>query len=456
MRGLPLAVVAFGAVALLAFPPPGRTSGAPPELPSLSGTVERVVAGVVSISATGAVSSSVDMTDPFVAPFFASPDNIIQFSFEATASGVIVDAERGYILTNSHVIADAERIVVTFSDGAAVDAEVVGSDPSTDLAVLRVPPPAERLTALTFGDSDALRVGDYVLAVGSPFGLSQSVTMGIVSGLGRSGLGVRGFEDFIQTDASINPGNSGGALVDLDGRLVGINSAIIGLSGGNVGVGFAIPINLARNVMTQLIDRGRIRRGELGVLMQNLTPELAEAFMLPDASGVIVTDFLAESGAARAGIGVGDIILAVNETPVADIAALYAELGLLEAGEMVDLTLTGRLGSRTVKVTLDEAIVDEVAVDDPNSSLHGVVLAPPGGPVEFRGLLRGALVVTVDDNTSASLSGLRPGDLILEIRDRRINSPQDAIEAAGETDDSLLLRLVRSGRSQFLAIGASP
>jgi S1-C subfamily serine protease len=221
-------------------------------------------------------------------------------------------------------------------------------------------------------------------------------------------------------------------------------------------VGFAIPINFARNVMTQLIDRGRIRRGELGVLMQNLTPELAEAFMLPDASGVIVTDFLAESGAARAGIGVGDIILAVNETPVADIAALYAELGLLEAGEMVDLTLTGRLGSRTVKVTLDEAIVDEVAVDDPNSSLHGVVLAPPGGPVEFRGLLRGALVVTVDDNTSASLSGLRPGDLILEIRDRRINSPQDAIEAAGETDDSLLLRLVRSGRSQFLAIGASP
>ena len=443
---------ALGAAMLLALPAPGKAAQTPPQLPSLASTVERVVAGVVSVAATGSVSTSVDMSDPFIAPFFASPDSIFEFSFESSASGVIVDAENGFILTNSHIIENAERIVVTFSDDMTVDAEVVGADPATDLAVLRVPLPAGGLTALPLGDSDALRVGDYVLAVGSPFGLSQSVTMGIVSGLGRSGLGIHGFEDFIQTDASINPGNSGGALVDLEGRLVGINSAIIGLSGGNVGVGFAIPINLAQQVMGTLIAQGRIRRGELGLLLQNVTPELTEALKLPRAGGVIVTDVLAGSGAAAAGIGVGDAILGVNGTPVADIAALQAQLGLLEAGAVVDLQIAGRQGERTVPTTLDEPVVDEVVVDDPQSLLHGVELAPPGGPMEFRGVLQGALVVNVPADTAAAQSGLRPGDLILEIRGRRVASPQEAIDAAHGTGAHLLLRVVRGGRSQFLAI----
>jgi Do/DeqQ family serine protease len=460
MRANGLAAAAFGTALLLAFPNHGRAE-TPPGMPSLAATVERVVAGVVSVAATGAVSTSVDMADPFIAPFFGSPDSVFEFSFESSASGVIIDAGNGYILTNSHIIENAERILVTFSDDMAVTAEVVGADPATDLAVLRVPLPAGGLTALPLGDSDALRVGDYVLAVGSPFGLSQSVTMGIVSGLGRSGLGIRGFEDFIQTDASINPGNSGGALVDLNGRLVGINSAIIGLSGGNVGVGFAIPINLARNVMMQLIAKGTIRRGELGLLLQNVTPELAEALALPGVDGVIVTDVLAESGAARAGIGVGDVIRGVNGSAITDIASLHTRLGLLEAGTMVELQLTGRRGTRTVPTELDEPTADEVTVDDPRSLLDGVMLAPPGGPMEFRGMLQGALVVNVPGSTAASLSGLRPGDLILEIGGRRILSPEEAIDAAHEAVDAaheavghLLLRLVRGGRSQFLAIKA--
>jgi serine protease Do/serine protease DegQ len=259
-------------------------------LPTLAPMLEKVTPAVVNIATVGHIRIQQNplLNDPYFRRFFNIPDQPRERQTQSLGSGVVIDAARGYVLTNHHVIDKADQIKVMLRDGRQFDAQLIGADSESDVAVVRIP--AERLTALTLADSDHLRVGDFVVAIGNPFGLGQTVTSGIVSALGRSGLGIEGFEDFIQTDASINPGNSGGALVNLRGELVGLNTAIIAPGGGNVGIGFAIPINMAHAIMEQLVTHGAVKRGQLGITAQDLTPELAQAFGLAQERGTVVTE----------------------------------------------------------------------------------------------------------------------------------------------------------------------
>lgn len=324
-------------------------------IPTIAPMLERATAAVVNI-AVGTSTSPVDnplYRDPFFRRFFDLPPAAPRQQRLSAGSGVIVDADRGYILTNHHVVAGGDRIEVTLKDRRQLQAELVGSDPATDIALLRVRPGG--LTSLPLGDSDRLRVGDFVVAIGNPFGLGQTVTSGIVSALGRSGLRVEGYEDFIQTDAAINPGNSGGALVTLDGRLAGINTAIVTPAGGNVGIGFAVPANMALSVMQQLAEHGEVRRGQLGVTIQDLTPELSEALGASVDGGAVISGVGEGTPAARAGLRPGDLIVAVDGRPVRGSADLRNRIGLLRAGQTVELTVLRDGRRRTVEARLARA-----------------------------------------------------------------------------------------------------
>ncbi|MGH8120162.1 MAG: Do family serine endopeptidase, partial [Gammaproteobacteria bacterium] len=309
------------------------------ELPSLAPMLENVTPAVVNIATEGRIQLRQNplFADPFFQQFFNIPDQPIERKTQSLGSGVIVDAKRGLVLTNNHVIANAVQITVTLRDGRHLEAELVGTDPETDVAVIRIP--AEKLSALQPADSDKLRVGDFVVAIGNPFGLGQTVTSGIVSALSRSGLGIEGYEDFIQTDASINPGNSGGALVNLTGELIGINTAIFSQSGGNIGIGFAIPINLALSIMEQLLQHGQVQRGYLGVQVQDLSPDLAEAFGLKQQSGAVVNRIMENSPAAKAGLQPGDIITRINSRSIKNAGDVRNQIGLLRVGDNVDFEI---------------------------------------------------------------------------------------------------------------------
>ena len=282
------------------------------------------------------------LDDPFFRHFFNIPDQPRERKAQSVGSGVVVDARRGYVITNHHVIDGAEKITVTLSNGRQLAAKVIGSDPESDVAVIQIP--GGNLTALPLADSQRLRVGDFVVAVGNPFGLGQTVTSGIVSALGRTGLGIQGYEDFIQTDASINPGNSGGALVNLRGELVGINTAIIAPGGGNVGIGFAIPSNMVSRLMNQIIAHGSVRRGQLGVSVQDLTPELAQAFNIPADQGAVIAQVSPRSAAARAGLKEGDVVLRINDRTIRDIPAwISSTSGLRTAIHLPELQVRHRV-----------------------------------------------------------------------------------------------------------------
>src|SRR5579875_3868507 len=339
---------------------PQALAGAP--IPIIGGTpvtsvadvVARVTPGVVGIS----VHSEVQMVnplaqDPLFRQFFNFRDQPIERETEAVGSGVIVDAARGYVLTNSHVVDNAKKIEVTTKDNRRFTATLIGRDTGTDIALLQIP--ADNLTAVPIGDSSQLRVGDFVLAIGNPFGLGQTVTSGIVSALGRTGLGIEGYEDFIQTDASINPGNSGGPLVNLQGQVVGINTAILAPSGGNIGIGFAIPINMARRVMDEIIRYGAVRRGRIGVEIQDLTPDLAQALGTRETQGAVIVRVLPGSPAARAGLEPRDVVVAVDGVPVHNAAELKNRVGLAQIGDTVQLTVERGGAARTVSVRIEQA-----------------------------------------------------------------------------------------------------
>jgi len=419
-------------------------------LPSLAPMLERVTPAVVNISTVTQIEVETHplLRDPFFRYFFELPRKRRERENQSLGSGVIVDAERGIVLTNHHVVDQADVIDVRLRDGRELKAELVGSDPETDIAVLRIL--AQDLTAVALGNSDALRVGDFVVAIGSPFGLSHTVTSGIVSALGRSGLGIEGFESFIQTDASINPGNSGGPLVDLHGRLVGINTAILAPSGGNVGIGFAIPVAMVRTVADQLLEHGKVRRGLLGVAVQDLTPELARALGTGNADGAVVSHVEPGSAAAAAGLHPGDLIVAVNGRPVTGAGALKAHIGLMRVGTPLELELI-REGAR---IRLKSAVADPYA-----GYVEGKRLAPQlqgaklGDRIEGSGgnRLSAVAVGTVDKDSPAWFTGLRAGDLLLEVNQERIRNLKELTRVLHWTRTLVSLKIRRDGRIILLS-----
>jgi len=336
---------------------PGTATAASVALPSLAPVIKATSPAVVNIATRGTLTERVAgnplREDPYFRRFFNAPEGgqVRRRQFESAGSGVIVDAKRGYIVTNRHVIENASEITVTLLDNRHFDAKVVGSDEGTDLAVLKVDEP--HLTEMPLGDSSHLEVGDWVVAIGNPFGLKHTVTAGIVSALGRTGLHPHGYEDFIQTDASINPGNSGGALVNLNGELIGINSAILSKDGGNIGIGFAIPVNMVKAVMEQLITYGEVKRGVVGIKLRDVTPEAAESLKLVNARGVQISEVAPGSPADLAGIKVGDVALSMNGVPVEAAAQLRNALALLRVGQSVELRLLRNGAERNVTLTIN-------------------------------------------------------------------------------------------------------
>jgi Do/DeqQ family serine protease len=356
-----VAPLAIAPVALAPLARPALAAGLIPEVgggavPSLAPMLSRITPGVVNIAVRGRVKEQNPLLqDPFFRHFFNLPQNqqSQERETQATGSGVIVDAAQGYVLTNGHVVENATRIEVTTKDNRRLTAKLIGRDADTDVAVLQIP--AGNLVAVPMGDSDHLQVGDFVLAIGNPFGLGQTVTSGIVSALGRSGLGIEGYEDFIQTDASINPGNSGGPLVNLRGECVGINTAILAPGGGNIGIGFAVPVNIARKVMEQLIRFGEVKRGRIGVAIQDLTPDLAQAMSTAHTTGAVIARVDPASPAERAGLHTGDLVVAVNGVAVKSGTQLRNMIGLTRIGDNVELTVDRRGAERKVAVHVDPA-----------------------------------------------------------------------------------------------------
>jgi serine protease Do len=317
-------------------------------VPTLAPLVREVTPAVVNISVHGRIREDNPLyRDPIFREYFDVPKQL-EKEINATGSGVIVDAPRGYVLTNNHVVEQVSTVQITTKDGRQLAAKVMGRDPATDIAVLKISSPAG-LKAISFGDSDALEVGDFVIAIGNPFGLGQTVTSGLVSALSRTGLGKQGYEDFIQTDAAINPGNSGGALVNLKGELIGINSAIISPGGGNVGIGFAIPINMARRVMEQIVENGRVERGRIGVSLQDIHPSSERS------DGARIAEVAAGSPAEKAGLRKGDVITRADDRPIRSAAQLRNLVGLARIGEQVRLTVERAGVSQTANVTVSAA-----------------------------------------------------------------------------------------------------
>jgi len=433
-----LAVLLAAAVAAHAALPIG--DGRTP-VPTLAPMLADVTPAVVNISTVSrqAMQTNPLLRDPFFRRFFDIPDRP-QRQERSAGSGVIVDARNGYVLTNHHVIRDASEILVTLKDRRTLKAQRIGSDPGTDIAVLRVEPQA--LAALRIGDSDQLAVGDFVLAIGNPFGLGQTVTSGIVSALGRTGLNIEGYEDFIQTDAAINPGNSGGALVNLRGELIGINTAIIGPAGGNVGIGFAVPANIARAVMDQIVRFGEVRRGRLGIDSQELTPELARSLSVAVTEGALITGVEQGSPAERAGLRRGDVVVAANGRPVRGSADLRVKVGLVPAGEEVELRVLREGRQQTLRARVAQpqvASVDGQAVPE----LAGAAVANIERGMPMHGRIEGALVAQVEPNSPAWMQGLRPGDIIYGVNRRRVRNVGELMGALKAVEGQLALLLVR-------------
>jgi len=389
-------------------------------LPTLAPVLEKVTPAVVNIAVLQKSPEDENpmLRDPFFRRFFGLPgDSQPQI---AAGSGVIVDAKNGYVITNAHVVKDAREVVITLKDNRRLPAKLVGADPGTDIALLQIA--ATRLVDTKWGDSDALRVGDFVIAIGNPFGIGQTATSGIVSALGRSGLSMEGYEYFIQTDASINPGNSGGALINLRGELVGINSAIIGPSGGNVGIGFAVPSVLARAVMDQLIRFGEVKRGRLGISMQDVA----------GGEGAQVADVQGNSPAAQAGLKAGDVVIALNGRPVRGAAELRARLSVVPVGESVDLRVQrgpeAQAPPLVLRARIGELDKGQLAGGQMIAELPGAAVAP----AERRGLPgrnRAVLVTGVEAGSPAFGHGLRAGDLIIGVNQRRVTSVVELAKA---------------------------
>jgi Do/DeqQ family serine protease len=428
--------------------------------------LKRVSPAVVNIS----VDSTVEVKNPLLEnpefrQFFHVPEDSKPMTerVHAVGSGVIFDASHGYLLTNHHVVDKADKIVVTLSDRRQVPASLVATDPKSDVAVLKIS--ADHLTQLPLGESKALRVGDYVVAIGDPFGVGQAATFGIVSALGRDSVGIEGYEDFIQTDASINPGNSGGALVDMTGRLVGINTAILSRSSGNVGVGFAIPINMANAIARELIAHGKVTRGELGVVAQDLSPTLARALGINLTSGAVISDVQPKSMAESAGLKPGDVVTALDGQPVLTSGQLRNVIGAKQPGAGLRISLlrdgktfdvAARLGRPEQKdVQEAKATTPVSAKTPPGGRLSGLTLAPIPNGSKLYGKVTGVYVAGIESGSGAEEAGLAQGDVIVSADRKPVSTPTDLarIVQAENKDQPVLLRVQRGDSSLFVAIG---
>jgi len=421
---LALTLIAVGAAAQIPSGAPVRDG-----VPTLAPILEKVTPAVVNIAVLQASPEEQNpmLRDPFFRRFFGMPGQ--SESQIAAGSGVIVDAKNGYVLTNAHVVKDAREVLITLKDNRRLPAKLVGADPGTDIAVVRVEP--KNLVDVRFGDSDALQVGDFVIAIGNPFGIGQTATSGIVSALGRSGLSKEGYEHFIQTDASINPGNSGGALINLKGELVGINTAIIGPSGGNVGIGFAVPVVIAYAVMDQLIRFGEVKRGRLGISMTDV---------VGGGEGATIADVQADSPASKAGLRKGDVVTGFNGRPVRGPAELRARLGVVPVGDTVELQVQRGSEKRTLKAQIGP-IESGGSGGESVQELAGAVLqevSRSGLP----GPNRAVLVTAVKPESPAFRHGLRAGDLIVGVNARRVTSVKE-LTAALRTRGNVQLNVLR-------------
>ena len=430
-----------------------QAQGLPPqvgdqELPSLAPIIDEVSPAVVNISVSGIVNTSNPLSrDPFFGQFLPPPG---QRQFQSAGSGVIVDAENGYILTNFHVIENADEITVALVDDRALEATVVGSDADSDIAVLQVEPGG--LEEMPLGDSEQVRVGDFVLAIGNPFRLRHTVTSGIVSGLGRTGINPEGYEDFIQTDASINPGNSGGALINLRGELIGINTAIFSSSGGNIGIGFAIPVNMAQSVMNQIISFGGVRRGLLGVNIGTVTPAIAESYELGNTSGAFVTEVTSGSAAEAAGLQIGDVIVSIDGEPMDGPGSLRNSIGLLRPGDTVEVGYMRDGETRTTTATLGErsnvSLAQRLSEIDPE--FEGAEFATNSEAQEDFNGTEGVLATSVEPGSPAYLNGLRAGDVITHINRQRVRTVDGAREIIGGALASVILQVTRGNRGVLI------
>ncbi|HET7063314.1 MAG TPA: Do family serine endopeptidase [Rudaea sp.] len=419
-------------------------------LPSLAPMLERVVPAVVNINSKARVRvRNPVMDDPLLRQFFGMQNVPRERIAQSLGSGVIIDAGKGYVLTNNHVVEGADDVSVTLHDGRTLSAKVVGTDPDTDVAVIQIP--AQNLSALPVADSGRLRVGDFVVAVGNPFGVGQSATSGIVSGLNRTGLGGRGFQNFIQTDATINPGNSGGALVNLRGELVGINSQIFSTSGGSIGIGFAIPSNLAADVMRQLIATGSVKRGTLGVQAQDLTQQIANMLGTKLTQGAVVTQVRDNSPADAAGIKPGDIVVALNGRPVNNENDLYNAEGLLPVDSNVELKLQREGRALTLSVPLAAEQLSSTQGSKVDPRIAGADLSDVGERVRRTGL-NGVSVTRVAAGSRAAQNGLKQGDLIVAVGQVQIAGLADLTALTEKHPRQLQLAVVRDRALEFLSM----
>jgi len=424
------------------------------EMPTLAPMLDQSKPAVVNIATLShvRVRNNPLMDDPFFRRFFNIPQQQQprHRTKQSLGSGVIFDAKKGLVLTNSHVIQRADQITVSLTDGRSFQAELVGSDPATDVALIKIP--AEELTALILANSDQLRVGDFVVAIGNPFGLGQTVTSGIVSALGRSGLGIEGYENFIQTDASINPGNSGGALVNLRGELVGINTAIFspGQRAGNIGIGFAIPSNMVKQISDQLIEYGEVKRAYLGVQMQDITDELASAFNIPPGQGAVITSIQKGSAADEAGLQIGDVITRVDGQKLRSADSLRNTVGLLMVGQTIKIDILRNGQDKTLKAT-----VKEIKKQTQQATVHPKLSGASFGDIEpgspYYGKINGVVVYEVKRGSPAWNAGLKTNDIITSVNKGKVTSLED-FKKRVRNNGTLLFNLTRNRRAMFLIL----
>ena len=424
-------------------------------VPSLAPMLENVTPAVVNIyTISESEQRNQLIDDPFLRKFFNIPNQqkSRKRNRSGLGSGVIINSKKGYVITNNHVIAKAKDIKVKLHDGREFKAKLVGADPASDIAIIQIKP--ENLTAIKFSNSEKLRVGDFVVAIGNPFGIGQTVTSGIVSALGRSGLGIEAYENFIQTDASINPGNSGGALVNLKGELVGINTAIIGSRGasaGSVGIGLAIPVNMALDITDQLLKYGEVKRGYLGVSAQNLTDDLSKAFGVETNRGAIITRVQKDSPADLSGIKVGDVVTKINNKAIENAASMRNKIGLLKINSTITLQINRKGKVLTKKVRIVEPDTAKIKNLKLNPRLSGVIFGDIKKNMPEYGKVNGIKIMKMRKDSKAFSVGIRPNDIVLSINNIPVQSLKD-LEIVANNNDELVLHVQRQNRTAFILL----